>query len=88
MKRVHTTALNLLSSNGNSKAEPWQRFTRFISSSEKTVLSSMFLEKSSPKNLLSLSIDNNFFFDYKTLTKTFSNVMIFNAFDSDNKLLL
>ncbi|OUW11171.1 MAG: L-serine ammonia-lyase [Candidatus Pelagibacter sp. TMED166] len=37
---------------------------------------------------ISFSIDNNFFFDYKTLTKTFSNVMIFNAFDSDNKLLL
>ena len=36
---------------------------------------------------LSFSIDKNIIFDYKTKTKTFSNVMIFNAFSKNKKIL-
>ncbi len=48
------------------------------------------------KNLLTISeghhipfaLEKNIIFDYKTSTKTFSNVMIFKAYDANNKQLL
>ena len=39
------------------------------------------------KKTVSFSIDKNIIFDYKTKTKTFSNVMIFTAFNENKKIL-
>ena len=60
------------------------------------VTAKKIINKITKNNLLTLSqehhipfaLENNVIFDYKTPTKTFSNVMIFKAYDIDNKQLL